>query len=126
MEALRTQLDAEHIKKQQLEVENARLCDAHPEQAALVDAEDGFTGCPAEWSAWWHRTYKFVNECAMVEQLESEPAQHRLAVPSYEMRSLRSWKARLRGIVTKRAATTDCSPRPNASMKVPSLSAIVP
>ena len=37
-EALRVQLDNVKRAKQQLEAENARLRDEHPEEAALVDA----------------------------------------------------------------------------------------
>ena len=37
-EALRVQLDNAERAKQQLEAENARLRDEHPEEAALVDA----------------------------------------------------------------------------------------
>ena len=43
-EALRVQLDNAERAKQQLEAENARLRDEHPEEAALVDTRSPSRG----------------------------------------------------------------------------------
>ena len=66
-EALRTQLDTLRLEKQRLEVENVRLREAHPEEAARIDSED-------ETSRWQAEAARFESES---ESRAAEAAQLR-------------------------------------------------
>ena len=66
-EALRKQLDTLQLDKQRLEVENARLREAHPKEASRIDFEEETRWWQAEAARFQSESDGHVEEAARLQ-----------------------------------------------------------